>query len=165
MIAFYSCNICQIWKLASIFGAKPGPCVRTCSWEPRIFMVSTFVVNGGTGSWHNDNIRCHQLRQSWHHDDTRCSHYSDVTWAPSPQWIRENIKAPCCWPLVRGILRWIPLTRGQQHRKLFQVLTSSCITLYSPISTPTYQWRLHYEVFHPVSPLVYHSPFPVCSLY
>ena len=43
--------------------------------------------------------------------------------------IKENIKAPCHWPLWGESFtgdRWIPRTKGQQHRKCFHLMTSSC---------------------------------------
>ena len=44
--------------------------------------------------------------------------------------IKENIKAPRHWPLCRefAVDRWIPPTKGQNHRKCFHVMTSSRIS-------------------------------------
>ena len=32
-------------------------------------IMATFVVTGGTAGCHNDNLRCHQWRQSWHYEN------------------------------------------------------------------------------------------------
>ena len=34
---------------------------------------ANFVVTGSTGGCHNDNLRCHQWRQSWHLDNSQFS--------------------------------------------------------------------------------------------
>ena len=41
--------------------------------------------------------------------------------------IKENIKAPCHWPLCRKFTRdrWIPRTNGQLHGKCLHLMTSS----------------------------------------
>ena len=42
--------------------------------------------------------------------------------------IKENIKAPCHWPLCGEFTgdRWIPRTNGQSRGKCFHLMTSSC---------------------------------------
>ena len=41
---------------------------------------ANFVIIGGTGICHKDNLWCHQWRQSWHHDNFFRAHMR-VAWS------------------------------------------------------------------------------------
>ena len=56
-----------------------------------------FVVPGGKGGHHYDNLRCHQSRQSYHQDDTRYSRFlyrKIVAWylPRRSDWCEERLK-------------------------------------------------------------------------
>ena len=39
-------------------------------WQLSSSHDANFVATVGTGGFHDDNLQCHQWRQSWHHDDS-----------------------------------------------------------------------------------------------
>ena len=84
-------------------------------WKPgSTLMPATFVVTDSTGCCRNDNLLCHQRRQSWHHCKSRIS-ISPYTNTCS-QYImtssNENIfrVTDPLWEEPTGH-RWIPFTK------------------------------------------------------
>ena len=58
---------------------------------------ANFVITGGTGGCHYDNLQCHQWWQSWHHD---CS------WFSVSCCFILSLEALESWPMVVKIQMW-----------------------------------------------------------
>ena len=41
--------------------------------KPKGLFGANFVITGGIGGCHHDNLQCHLWWQSWHHDDFQVS--------------------------------------------------------------------------------------------
>ena len=103
-------------------------------WKPRsIYHDARFVAIGPCCRY--DSLWCLQGLQSWHYDNSRLCVVCTVNKTYWLKWRHMGVSTHwLLWGEFTGD-QWILLTKGQQRRKCFHLMKSSCIDA-SRVLTP-----------------------------
>ena len=98
-------SMSQFLLLVTIVKNQIISCISNYKLKTESCYSANFVVSGGTAGCDNDNLRCHQWRQSRHHDNSQLSLSLSIRFAHAfarPSWKNTN-----WWDSPIGLMTYI----------------------------------------------------------
>ena len=86
------------------------------SLRPKCCQDANFVITGGTGGCHKDNLPCHQWWQSWHHDNPRISLSEFYMFDTNPLTLKLLCSLTWCPVICVAATRGRPVVRSCPQR-------------------------------------------------